>query len=155
MLTYALNNDPFGPSDIIDAGKRGARISNHSYGPAGVEVFGDYDPISADLDAAVRENNLIGFYAGNEEVGGLFKHIDFYSGSKNVICVTASSASAHAGDDNPATPVAGGIAFFAEHGPMQDGRVKPDLAAFGDGMTLISALNERIPRAARRSRHRA
>jgi len=142
VLTYALNEDPFGPSDIVDAGKRGARISNHSYGPAQLTVFGDYDPLSADTDKALRENDLIGFYAGNEETGNLFKHIDFYCGAKNTICVTMNTMAAHAGDDNPTVTPKAGISPFAEHGPMNDGRIKPDLTAFGDSITLIMGLNE-------------
>lgn len=142
VLNYALNDDPFGPSDIIDAAKRGARISNHSYGPAQLTVFGDYDPLSADTDTAIRQNDLIGFFAGNEETGGLFKHIDFYCGAKNTICVTMNNSTAHAGDDNPAVTPKESVSAFAEHGPMNDGRIKPDLTAFGDGITLIQGLGE-------------
>ena len=136
MLAYSLDDGDFEPADIIDAASRGARISNHSYGPSGLMSFGDYQSISADWDNAIRSKDLVGMFAGNEELGGRYKHIDFFVGAKNTICVAASNAAAHAEDDNPATSQSDGIAFFSEFGPMLDGRVKPDLVAFGDRVLL-------------------
>ncbi|MCY3021087.1 MAG: S8 family serine peptidase [Planctomycetota bacterium] len=134
MLAYALTNDTFLPADVMDAATRGARLSNHSYGPAGLTTWGDYDTISADWDAALRTGDLLGMFAGNEESGGQYGHIDFFVGAKNTICVSATNASARAG--SATVPKADGIAWFAEYGPMNDGRVKPDLVAFGDNVTL-------------------
>lgn len=149
MLAYSVTgNDAFTTADVLDAVARGVRISNHSYGPDGLSAWGDYQPESADWDDAIRKNGLVVVAAGNEEVGGLFKHIDFFVGSKNTICVGASNSSARAEDANDAPPVAkaDGLASYTEFGPMQDGRVKPDLVAFGgdsggSGVTLDVGTN--------------
>jgi PKD repeat protein len=136
MLAYAVGpSDTFATTDIVDAAGRGARVSNHSYGPAGLAStdFGSYEVDSADWDSAIRSNNLLVVAAGNEEVGGLYKHIDYFVGAKNTICVTSASSDARAGDPSASPPVSAtnGIAFYSEHGPMDEGRIKPDLAAFG------------------------
>ena len=132
VLAYSVGfNDPFETADLRDAAVKGARISNHSYGPDSLNTWGDYDPISADWDEAIRANNLVATAAANQETGGLFKHIDFFVGAKNMLCVAAASASARAFDDSPAQPAMDGLASYVEHGPMNDGRIKPDLVAFG------------------------
>lgn len=149
MLAYSVTgNDAFSTADIVDAVARGARISNHSYGPDGLTVWGDYQPESADFDAAIRNNGLIALCAGNEESGGIFKHIDFYVGAKNTLCIGAASSSARAEDTNDSPPVAraDGVASYGEFGPMNDGRIKPDLLAFGGngaggGVTLDLGTN--------------
>lgn len=134
LLAYSVTgDDAFTTSDVLDAITRGARISNHSYGPDGLSVWGDYQPESADWDGAIRGNGLIAVCAGNEESGGIFKHIDFFVGAKNTICVGAANDAARAEDLNDTPPVSrtDGLASYGEFGPMNDGRVKPDLVAFG------------------------
>jgi len=131
--------DLFSTADITDAETKGARISNHSYGPitsggstsTASDNFGTYDIISADWDAASRSKNLLTLFSGNEEKGGLSGHIDFFVGNKNGLCVGATNSLARAGDDNPATSPVSAIASYSEFGPMDDGRIKPDLVAFG------------------------
>ncbi len=138
VLVYALQGDSFLTNDVIDAGGKGARISNNSYGPV-VTAWGDYQSQSADWDAAIRANNLLAFFAGNEESdAAVNKHIDFFVGMKNGLCIEATSSAAKAGNPFVSPPVApaGGSAFFAKYGPMNDGRVKPDLVAFGDNVNL-------------------
>ena len=141
MLAYSLTGDTFLTNDIVDAGSKGARISNHAYGPSGLTVWGDYEADSADWDTALRNNNLIGFFASNEETGGLYNHIDHFVGAKNTICMSASSSAARAGDDSPPITQTNGIAAFSEFGPMSDGRIKPDLVADGDSITLDQGTN--------------
>ena len=141
VLAYSLTNDTFLTNDILNAASKGVRLSNHSYGPSSLSVWGDYQTKSADWDTALHDNNQIAMFAGNEETGGIFKHIDHFVGAKNTICVSATSMSARAGDTNPVIPKTDGIASFSEYGPMNDGRVKPDLVADGDSVTLDSGLN--------------
>ena len=64
-------------------------------------------------------------------------------GAKNTICVGATNSSARAGDPNASPPIASadGLASFTEFGPMNDGRIKPDLVAFGDTVTLDQGTN--------------
>lgn len=141
VLIYSLQDGGGGflTGDIVDAGTRGARLSNHSYGPSGLSMFGDYQTESANWDAAIQANNLIAFFAGNEESDpGKYNHIDFFVGMKNGLCIEATSAAANAGNPfgTPPTSQADGTAFFAKYGPMNDGRVKPDLVAYGENVTL-------------------
>ena len=138
MLGYSLagTNESFAITDITDAASKGARISNHSYGPANLSTFGDYQTISADWDGALRSNNAVGAFAGNEEPGSTAQRIDFFVGAKNTICVAASNANAHAGDLSPLTSKSDGITSFSHSGPMNDGRIKPDLVAFGESVSL-------------------
>ena len=143
VLVYSLVDGSFSTADVIDAANKSARLSNHSYGPT-VSSWGDYQTISADWDTAIQANNLSIFFAGNEEsVPGNYKQIDFFVGMKNGLCIEASSALANAGDPFaiPPVPQSDGIASFAQHGPMNDGRVKPDLVAYGENVTLDTGTN--------------
>ena len=144
MLGYAVPSTgtaTFSSADVVDAASKGARISNHSYGPTGLSTFGDYQTISADWDNAIRSSNLLGMFAGNEEPGQTTNHIDFFVGAKNTICVAATSSQARAGDDNPPVAQSDGISSFSQFGPMKDGRIKPDLVAFGEFVTLDQGTN--------------
>jgi PKD repeat protein len=141
LLVYSLQDSAFGTTDVINAAGQSARISNHSYGPTGSPV-GDYQSISADWDTAIRDNNLLGFFANYEASGGPgYKKVDYFVGAKNTICISATSATAHAGDDSPVTAKSDGIASFSAYGPMADGRVKPDLVSFGESVTLDIGTN--------------
>lgn len=145
LLSYSVGTAaPFATTDVADATNRGARISNHSYGPSGSSLrFGTYETVSADWDAALRTNNQLGFFAGYE-VRGLadpFIKQDYFVGAKNTILVSSTNSFAHAGDDSPGRPKADGLADFSVFGPMNDGRIKPDLMAFGDGVTLTTGPN--------------
>jgi PKD repeat protein len=146
LLVYSLMDGDFATADVTDAAGKGARLSNHSYGPRGTPT-GDYQTTSANWDSAIRTNNLLGFFA-NFEAGtapGYIK-VDYFVGAKNTICVSATDASAHAGDDNPLRTKSDGIAFFSAFGPMADGRVKPDIVALGDNVTLTQGTNSAAPK---------
>ncbi|HYF48767.1 MAG TPA: S8 family serine peptidase [Planctomycetota bacterium] len=140
LLAYAVNDvsgQTFGTGDVIDAAGRGARISNHSYGPSSDLGFGEYRTISADWDNAIRASNLVGFFANYEALTPpSFTTTDYFVGAKNTLCVNSSNSSAHAGDLSPLTAPADGSSTFNGKGTMNDGRVKPDLTAFGDNVAL-------------------
>ncbi len=153
LLGYELTQETsaFFVTDIVDAAtvahppRSVTRISNHSYGPTG-EGDGSYKTESADWDEAIRDSDtgtlgnqsLLVFFASNEKTPAGFNQIDFLVGAKNTICVSAANDTAHSGDSVPETPKADGIASFSDHGPMRDGRVKPDIVANGDSVTLLS-----------------
>ena len=127
----------------------GARLSNHSYGPANgwepdgsggwtwydyLEQNGAYSLDSAWQDSQVLFENLIVVRAaGNDrddagdgsephdgtwDGDGYYELIDHHGGSKNIICVGAVDASTN-------------MSTFSSWGPMDDGRIKPDLVAKG------------------------
>lgn len=145
LLSYSVGTTaPFATTDVGDAKTRTARISNHSYGPSGSSLrFGTYETVSADWDSALRANDQLGFFAGFEQrgVSAPFFKQDYFVGAKNTILVSSTNSVAHAGDDSPARSKADGLADFSLYGPMNDGRIKPDLMAFGDGVTLTTGPN--------------
>jgi PKD repeat protein/subtilisin family serine protease len=145
LLGYVVGADPdtFATTDIVAAANNwSCRISNHSYGPSSITSFGDYQTISADWDGAMRDKDLVGTFAQFEEVAGnKYKKTDYFVGAKNTICVGSTSASAHAGDIDPLVAPVNGLASFTDFGPMNDGRIKPDLVAFGDNVTVDRGTN--------------
>jgi len=145
LRSYSVGTTaPFETVDVTDARNAGSRISNHSYGPSGASLrFGTYESVSADWDTALRTNNQLGFFAGAEirnDPAPFFKQ-DYFVGAKNTILISSTNSAAHAGDDSPGRPKADGLADFSLFGPMNDGRIKPDLMAFGDGVTLTTGPN--------------
>lgn len=131
----------FDTTDVYNMAFGFVRISNHSYGPGDpADANGTYTSESADWDDAVVDNDAVVLFASGEfsSLVGQFGRIDFIVGAKNVIDVTATNDTAKAGDDEPPTAKADGIASFANFGPMDDGRIKPDLAVNGVGVTLVS-----------------
>lgn len=141
--------------DLTDAAGNGARLSTHSYGPAissstNGTLFGAYQADSAAWDqAAVSGDLVVVFAAGNERndgdgtaVGGeLYDNIDFLSGAKNTIDVGAVGTAAHAADPDEGLSAAGDETSFSSYGPMDDGRIKPDLVAGGVDVLTTQGLN--------------
>ncbi|HEY3323260.1 MAG TPA: S8 family serine peptidase [Planctomycetota bacterium] len=141
VVAYSVGNagggpDTFATTDVLNAAGKGIRLSNHSYGPTQLAPtdFGSYQTESADWDTAIHDQDLITVWAGNEESGNRqLAHIDFIVGAKNTLCIASSNSGARAADsdENPPVTPASGISFYSDGGPMTDGRVKPDLVAFG------------------------
>ncbi len=126
-------------------GARGVRISNHSYGIIagwfwdggswvnyGTGNFGNYDATAAEWDDVVRDTGLIVMKAAGNDRGddpdgagplrdGPYDTISTYGNAKNIITVCATTD----GD---------GMTSFSSWGPTNDGRVKPDICANGDGL---------------------
>lgn len=137
VLFYSLEDGDFAVGDIGDAQARGARISNHSYGPSGsFGAFGDYRTVSQDWDNEQRARDHLGIFAGFEDQTAAYIHEDFFVGNKNGICVGATDGRANAGP-----PPSDGIAYFSNFGPMQDGRIKPDLVAYGKDVLMDIGTN--------------
>jgi hypothetical protein len=123
-------------SDILaPAWRDGARVSNNSWGsPSNI-----YDPDALEIDASVRDADpdtpgaqemIVVFSAGN---GGPNGTIESPGTAKNVITVGAAEG-VRAGADGcgvgpGAADSAFDVAFFSSGGPVDDGRVKPDLLA--------------------------
>ncbi len=116
----------------------GISVQNHSYGST---VDNTYTNAAAAYDASVAQNPslLHVFSAGNDGAvqspNGKYKGIAGYSNltgsfkmAKNVLCVGALDSFAN-------------IVPFSSKGPAHDGRLKPELAAFGaDGTSGAAAL---------------
>jgi hypothetical protein len=129
---FAPYSDVFAP-----AWRDGARVSNNSWG--GLSNL--YDPDALEIDALVRDADpetpgaqemILVFSAGNGGPGGT---IDSPGTAKNVITVGAAEGvrpgSDGCGVGSEAADSAFDVAFFSSGGPVDDGRVKPDLLAPG------------------------
>jgi hypothetical protein len=119
------------------AWRDGARVSNNSWGaPSNL-----YDPDALEIDALVRDADpqtpgaqemILVFSAGNGGPGG---RIESPGTSKNVITVGAAEGVRPGLDGCGVGPEAADsafdVAFFSAGGPLDDGRIKPDLVAPG------------------------
>jgi hypothetical protein len=123
---------------VSDAYRDGARVSSNSWGAAS----NFYSIDSAEYDLRVRDaapsqpgnqEITICFAAGNV---GAVKSISEPSSAKNVISVAAGESSRKDGTDgcnvkDTDADSAMDIAFFSSGGPLEDGRIKPDITAPG------------------------
>jgi hypothetical protein len=123
---------------ISEAYRDGARVSSNSWGA----VSNSYTIDSQEYDARVRD--AVPAQSGNQEISICFaagnaggpKAIGSPGSAKNVLSVAASESSRKDGtdgcnvkDDNSDSAM--DVAFFSSRGPLEDGRLKPDIAAPG------------------------
>jgi len=123
---------------VSDAYNAGARVCSNSWGAAS----NSYSIDSAEYDLRVRD--AAPDQPGNQEISicfaagnvGAAKAISEPSTGKNVISVAASENSRKDGTDgcnvkDTDADSAMDIAYFSSGGPLEDGRIKPDIAAPG------------------------
>jgi hypothetical protein len=116
----------------------GISVQNHSYG-TGVENY--YGADAAAFDASINNNpGLMDiFSAGNS--GSETSSSGAYSGIANMANLTGSFKMAKNIITVGATDSFNHVAFLSSKGPAYDGRVKPELVAFGqDGSSGAAAL---------------
>lgn len=108
----------------------GVRVHNNSYGP---EPPGIYDQDAADVDDVMwRLRDYTVFYsAGNNSPGDY----QVTNAAKNNIVVGACVKSGRTGDRGSLDD----LAYYSNHGPTFDGRIKPDIVALG---TVIGATED-------------
>lgn len=119
-----------------EAARRGAVVSQNSWGPAGTPR--GYDGDTRDADIIVRDANPA--TAGNQQLGLVFSVMNGNGGTstqgtpdeaKNIIGVGATGADrGRDGDD---------LCTCSAHGPALDGRLLPDLVAPGQGVQSTSS----------------
>ena len=133
---------------VSEAYRDGARVSSNSWG----DVTNSYSIDSQEYDTRVRDATpsqpgnqeiTICFAAGN---AGSVKTISTPSTAKNVISVAASENSRKDGTDgcgvtNSDADNAMDIAYFSSGGPLDDGRMKPDIAAPGSHVEGAASQN--------------
>jgi hypothetical protein len=113
-------------------------VQNHSYG-TGIENFYGADAAAYDISSINNPTLLHVFSAGNS--GNLISTIGPYAGLKNYANITGSFKMAKNIITVGATDSFGNVAFLSSKGPAYDGRVKPELVAFGiDGSSGSAAL---------------
>jgi len=124
------------PDDAADYAAQNISVQNHSYGIA-IENYYGLSALAYDHSVALRPELLHVFSAGNDGLmassSGIYANIfDFanltgnFKMAKNVLTVGSV-------DSFGQTPP------FSSRGPAYDGRIKPDLVAFGAGGTSESA----------------
>jgi len=116
----------------------GISVQNHSYG-TGVENY--YGADAAAFDASINNNpGLMDiFSAGNS--GNATSTSGAYAGIANMANLTGSFKMAKNIITVGATDSFNNVAFLSSKGPAYDGRVKPELVAFGqDGSSGAAAL---------------
>ena len=123
---------------ISEAYRDGARVQSNSWG----ELSNTYTLDSQEYDARVRD--AVPAQPGNQEIAICFavgnagpgRRINSPSTAKNVISVGASESARKDGEDgcgvrDDGADSAMDIAFFSSGGPLEDGRLKPDICAPG------------------------
>lgn len=113
-------------------------VQNHSYGVAGTDLYGP-DAMAYDRSVEIRSDLLHVFSAGNEgtsagksvdyqQITGYSNLTGSFKMAKNMLTVGAVDSFA-------------GIVSYSSRGPRYDGRIGPDMTAFGqDGSSGAAAL---------------
>lgn len=146
-LTHDWNSDI---DEMTNFASQGYLVSNHSYGYAFTpsspkSVFGSYDDSSQEIDDL---SNTFPYYqvvyaAGNDRSDFTLPQIqdkfgfDMITGascSKNSIVVAAVDKVVNYFDNTSVT-----MSPFSNYGPTDDGRVKPDIAAQGVGISSTTS----------------
>lgn len=113
-------------------------VQNHSYG-TGIENFYGADAAAYDVSTINNPSLLHIFSAGNS--GNVTSTNGAYTGVKNYANITGSFKMAKNIITAGATDSFGVVASLSSKGPAYDGRVKPELVAFGiDGSSGAAAL---------------
>ncbi len=105
---------------LSDLEKEGILLSNHSYGPE-TEAIYSYESQSSDHFVFQHPQEIIVNSAGNsrKEQGGGYWIIRDFSSAKNIITVGSVDKDSQIDD-------------FSSVGPVNSGRIKPDIVAYGD-----------------------
>ncbi len=105
---------------LKDLDAEGILLSNHSYGPETEEIY-SYESQNSDHFVFEHPQSLIVNSAGNsrEEQGGGYWIIRDFSSAKNIITVGSIDKNREIDD-------------FSSVGPVNSGRIKPDIVAYGD-----------------------
>ena len=125
IYSYGFSDVAFAESFLKLYSNDGVLLSNHSYGYSDKIRLGEYDSDAATQDKAVSNNPFINVFeaAGNDgEISGYADYgiIKGPGNSKNIFTIGALNiTSSH-------------VAKLSSTGPVNDGRIKPDLCVRGE-----------------------
>lgn len=126
------------PDANADLTRLGVSVQNHSYG-TGIENYYGLEALGYDQQTRQLPTLLHVFSAGNS--GNLASPDGLYKGLANVANLTGQFKMSKNSLAVGATDALGQVAPLSSHGPAYDGRVKPELVAYGDaGSSDASAL---------------
>ncbi len=132
IYSYGFSEVAFAESILKLYRKDGVLLSNHSYGYSDKIRLGEYDSDAASQDAAVSNNPFLNVFqaAGNDgDVSGYadFGIIKGPGNSKNIFTIGALNINSTS------------VASLSSAGPVNDGRIKPDLVARGEYINSTSS----------------
>jgi hypothetical protein len=126
------------PDANTDLTRLGVSVQNHSYG-TGIENYYGLEALGYDQQTRQLPTLLHVFSAGNS--GNLASPDGTYKGLANVANLTGQFKMSKNSLAVGATDALGQVAPLSSRGPAYDGRVKPELVAYGDaGSSDASAL---------------
>ncbi|WP_022822292.1 S8 family serine peptidase [Hymenobacter norwichensis] len=117
------------PDNLTDLNRRGVSVQNHSYG-TGIENY--YGLESRAYDAQARQNPALLHVFSSGNSGNLAPDTGRYEGLSAVANLTGQFKMSKNTLSVGATNAQGEVAPLSSRGPAYDGRVKPELVAFGD-----------------------
>ncbi len=125
IYSYAFSDTAFAESFLKLYSEDGVLLSNHSYGYSDKIRLGEYDSDAATQDRAVSNNPFINVFeaAGNDgKVAGYADYgiIKGPGNSKNIFTIGALNFTST------------NVAELSSTGPVNDGRIKPDLCVRGE-----------------------
>ncbi|WP_426493040.1 S8 family serine peptidase [Hymenobacter sp. 102] len=124
------------PDDGAKLAGQGVSVQNHSYG-VNVENFYGLEARAYDQQATQYPTLLHVFSSGNS--GSLVAPAGPYAGLAATANLTGEFKNSKNSLSVGATDALGQVAALSSRGPAADGRVKPELVAFGDGGTSDAA----------------
>ncbi|UOQ72307.1 S8 family serine peptidase [Hymenobacter cellulosilyticus] len=125
------------PDDGAILTQAGVSVQNHSYGVAAIENYYGLESQAYDQQSRQYPNLLHVFSSGN--VGTQTSTEGRYAGIPKVANLTGQFKTSKNTLSVGATDEAGQVAPLSSRGPAYDGRIKPELVAFGAGGTSESA----------------
>ena len=125
VYSYSFSDVAFAESFLKLYSSDGVLLSNHSYGYSDKIRLGEYDSDAATQDKAVSNNPFLNVFeaAGNDgEISGYADYgiIKGPGNSKNIFTIGALNINSNK------------VAKLSSTGPVDDGRIKPDLCARGE-----------------------
>jgi hypothetical protein len=117
------------PDNLTDLNRRGVSVQNHSYG-TGIENY--YGLESRAYDAQAWQNPMLLHVFSSGNSGALAPDTGRYEGLSSVANLTGQFKMSKNTLSVGATNAQGTVAPLSSRGPAHDGRVKPELVAFGD-----------------------
>jgi len=132
IYSYYFGDDAFSDAVLNMYRRDGVLISNHSYGYSLKEHLGDYDSVAATQDITVKNNPYLNIFeaAGNDGVDPSYPEYGMIKGpgnSKNILTIGALNT------------MSNNVAKLSSTGPVNDGRIKPDLCVRGEYITSASS----------------
>ncbi len=125
IYSYSFYDFSFAEAFLELYNRHGILLSNHSYGYSDKIRLGEYGSDAASQDSAVANNPFLNIFqaAGNDGESSGYREFGIIKGpanSKNILTIGALNINSS------------GVAKLSSKGPVNDGRIKPDLSVRGE-----------------------